>query len=460
MGDTGVALAEDGAAPFLNPATIVRINDQALAFSVNFFTFGWTHFSSWHQPAPADTSQFGNLALSNTSIDTNGFNVLPSTLCLFFTVAGVTAEGEATGVLHKGRQKLAACVGILESTNLNLGALAFNGSAPGGTTSQVQSFSANWNRLYIGPTYSVSISDDFAIGLSLHGVATNDTLDIEGSSITSTLSNGSIQSSLGTSGSGHAIDLTAILGAIYRAGPYTIGASLQTPSLHFYGSYNGALHNEYASATTQSSVVASGSGDFQAPPPMRASLGVGASWSRLSLELDASYDFAISNALQTTVTQTTVTSTGGAATSSAVSSTYVVPSAATANIGAGYEYFLSPTFSFVGGASTNFSTMGALSTSSALGNLVATHSDLVSTSFGIGSYGPGGNILIGLQLGYGWGQALGVSSYSVPNQFALVDTQSYSATLILAGATNLRAITRAVEEVKSVVTTGKPGDPK
>ncbi len=134
MGNTGVALAEDGAAPFLNPATIVRIKDQSLAFSVNFFTFGLTSFRNWHQPGAVDQSRFGNVGLDGTSINTNGFNVLPSTLCLFFTVAGVTAEGEATGVLHKGRQKLAACVGSLEASNLSLGALAFNGAVPGGVT--------------------------------------------------------------------------------------------------------------------------------------------------------------------------------------------------------------------------------------------------------------------------------------------------------------------------------------
>src|SRR5580704_3967065 len=186
MGNTGVALAEDGAAPFLNPATIVRINDQSLAFSVNFFTFSATHFSNWHQPGTVDSTQFGAVGLNNTSIDTNGFNVLPSTLCLLFTIAGVTAEGEPNGVLHKGRQKLAFCVGSLEATNLNLGALAFNGSVPGGSTTQVESFSSNWNRLYVGPTYSVSLSDDFAIGASLHFVSTNDIFAVEGDSLTST----------------------------------------------------------------------------------------------------------------------------------------------------------------------------------------------------------------------------------------------------------------------------------
>ncbi len=455
MGNTGVALAEDGAAPFVNPSTIVRINDQAIALAVNFFTFSDTHFDNWHQPAGANTSTFGNLALSNTSIDTNGFNPLPSTFCLFFTVAGVTSEGEATGALHKGRQKLAACIGVLEANYVNVGALSFNGAAPGGTTAQVQSFSANWNRLYIGPTYSVSLSDDFAIGISAHAVATNDWFDIEGSSVTSTATNGSVQSSLGTAGSGHAVDFAAVLGAIYRIDKVTLGASFQTPSLHLFGSFNGGLHNEYSNASVQSAVVTSGSGGFQAPPPVRASLGVGVQLPRLSLELDGSYDFAISNALQTTLTQMTSTTTGGAVTTTPSTATYIVPGSAVAGVAAGYEYFVTPAFSLVGGAGINLSTLSPLAPVMTPGNLVVTQNNYANASFGIGSYGNGGNVLLGIQLGYGWGQALGVNDYSVPNSWAIVDTHQYSATLILAGATNLRTITRAVEEVKSVVT-GKP----
>jgi hypothetical protein len=461
MGNTGVALAEDGAAPFLNPATMVRINDQSLAFSVNFFTLSGTRLANWHQPAPADASQFGDVTLDNTSVSSTSFNVLPSTLCLFFTVAGVTAEGEPVGVLHKGRQKLAVCVGSLEANNLGLGALAFNGTTPSGTTSQVQSFTANWNRLYVGPSYSLSLSDDFAVGLSLHGVGTNDTFDVEASSITSTTAGGSIQSAIGTSGSGHAVDLTAIVGAIYRLGPITLGASFQTPSIHFYGSYNGTLHNEYAGAgTTESATVLSGSGSFSAPPPVRASFGIGASLKRFTLELDASYDFALSNTIQTTLTQTSATTTGTATSTTTGTATYELASRPMFNLAGGFEYFLSPSFSVIAGASSNVSTLYGLAPTMTLGNLVATKNDLLTASFGIGSYGAEGNILIGVEVGYGWGQALGVSSYVVPNDWAVIDTQSYSATLILAGATNLRAITRAVEKVQSVMTTGKPDDAK
>jgi hypothetical protein len=459
MGNTGVALAEDGAAPFLNPATMVRINDQSLAFSVNFFTFSATQFSNWHQPGKADSGQFGNVGLSGTSIDTNGFSVLPSTLCLFFTVAGLTAEGEPNGVLHKGRQKLAVCVGSLEATNLNLGALAFHGAVPGGTTTQVDSFSSNWNRLYVGPSYSLSLSDDFAIGLSLHGVSTNDNFAVEGSSLTATTAGGSIQSSLGTSGNGHAVDVTALLGAIYRLGPITLGASFQTPALHFYGSYTAAIHNQYAGGGSESATLTSGSGSFNAPPPVRVALGIGGSWERLKVELDGSYQFALSNTIGTMLSATSVTSTGGAATPSTFTASYAIPSRPMFNAAAGLEYFLSPGFSVIGGLSTSVSTVSALAPSMSLGNMLPARNDSASASFGIGSYGSAGDILIGLQLGFGWGQALALNPYVVPNDWAVVDTRTYSAMVILAGATNLKALRRAVERVQSVVTTGQPEAP-
>jgi len=203
MGNTGVALARDGSAPFLNPATIVRINDNSLAFSVNFYSFGATSFVGWHQPAPVDTSHFGNVALKETSISTNGFRVLPSTLCLFFTIRGVTAEGSDDAGLHRGRQKLAVCFGSTEFEDVLLPALAYQGSTPGGTTAQAQSIARSWNRFQAGPTYSISLSDDLAIGLSLHGAYTSESFVLDSGSITSALGGGAVQSSFDAAGSGH-----------------------------------------------------------------------------------------------------------------------------------------------------------------------------------------------------------------------------------------------------------------
>jgi hypothetical protein len=80
----------------------------------------------------------------------------------------------------------------------------------------------------------------------------------------------------------------------------------------------------------------------------------------------------------------------------------------------------------------------------------------VAVSFGVGSYGVGGYLLIGAQLDYGWGQALVANPYVLPNQWSETSTQIFSAMVVLAGATNLRAIGRAIENVERAVTTGNP----
>jgi hypothetical protein len=455
MGNTGVALARDGSAPFLNPATIVRINDNSLAFSVNFYTFGATSFVGWHQPAPVDTSQFGNVALGSTSISTNGFRILPSTLCLFFTVRGVTAEGSNDGGLHRGRQKLAVCFGSTEFEDVLLPALAFQGNTPPGTTAQTQSIARTWNRFQAGPTYSISLSDDFAVGLSLHGVYTTESFVLDSGSITSAQGGGAVQSSLDAAGSGHAFDLAAILGAAYHRGSVTLGASAQFPALHVFGTYNGTLHSDYSLAGTDNATLSSGSGSFTASPPMRFALGAGAEWQRLVVELDESFQLPLSS-ISSFVNGSTTSLTGTTATATPFSSVYSTQEHPAWNTSLGAEYFVSKSFSLIGGASTSLTTLPALSPTMSVGNLVQARSSSASASLGIGSYGAGADLLIGAQLGYAWGQSMAVNPYVLPNDLAVVDTRAYTVMLILAGATDLRAIGRAVEKVQNAVTSGNP----
>ena len=455
MGNTGVALARDGSAPFLNPATIVRINDNSLAFSVNFYTFASTTFGGWHQPAPADASRFGDVALHGTSIGTDGFRVFPSTLCLFFTIRGVTAEGSDDGGLHGGRQKLAVCFGSTEFEDILLPALAFTGTTALGATAQTQSVARSWNRFQAGPTYSLSLSDDFAVGLSLHGVYTSEAFVLDSSSITSAQGGGAIQSSLDAAGTAHAFDLEAILGAAYHVGRATFGASIQLPTLHLLGTYHGTLHDEYGIAGVDTATLSSGSGSFSAPPPPRFAIGVGAEWQRLVVEMDGSLQVPIAG-ISSSVSGSTTSLMGSAASTAPFNAVYSLQEHVVWNLALGAEYFVSKSFSLIGGGSTSLTTLPALSPTMSLGNLVQARASSVSASLGIGSYGGGADILMGAQLGYAWGQSMAVNPYVLPNDWAVVDTRSYSAMLILAGATDLRAIGRAVEKVQNAVTTGNP----
>lgn len=455
MGGTGVALANDGSAPFLNPATIVRINDRSLAFSVNFYTFADTHFSSWHQPGPVDASQFGAVNLSGTGISSNGFHVFPSTLCLFFTLAGLTDEGANDGGFHRGRQKLAVCLGSTEAQNVGLPALQLHASTALGMTTQVQSIAENWNRFRAGPTYSVSLTDSFAIGMSLHGVYTADSFSFDSSAITSAQAGGSIESTLGAGGNAHSFDMTAILGAMLRAGRLTLGASAEVPALHVLGTYDAIVHQESQGTGTSGSTISSGSGSFSAPPPMRFALGVGAQWPRLIVELDESVGVP-AGAIASTLDVMNTNLVGTTATTGNVDSTFSVSQRPVWNTSLGGEYFVSPSFSVLGGVATNESALHALSPTSTLGNLVQSRTSMATASLGIGSYGSGGDILIGARFSYGWGQSMAANAYVLPNAWGVVDTQSYSVMLILAGATNLRAIGRAVEKAEKAVTTGNP----
>ena len=230
MGNAGTALAVDGAAPFLNPATIVPMDDHRFAFSVNFYSYSNTHFASWRQPGAVDATQFGNLALSNTSITSSGFSALPSTLCLLFTLAdGAAASDTDDPTLHSGRQKLSLCLGSMESQGVSFTALPFTGATPLGQTVQAQSLVQSWSRFYGGPSYSVALSDHLALGLSLHAVYSSDSFLLASSAITSSVANGGVQSSFGAAGGGSSLDFAATLGGFSASASTRPGSAWRSP---------------------------------------------------------------------------------------------------------------------------------------------------------------------------------------------------------------------------------------
>ncbi|HEX2669952.1 MAG TPA: hypothetical protein VHM25_03715, partial [Polyangiaceae bacterium] len=170
MGNTGVALGRDGASPFLNPATVVGIDDRRLAFSVNFLALQINHFKDWHEPSSVDP-RFGEVSFAERSISSSRITTVPSTLCLFLSLSALkdrqgAAKDDPTP-WKGGRQKFAVCLATLESEDLSVPALSVHAATPAGTTAQDVSLSRKWTRVQVGPSYSAQVNDKLALGASL-----------------------------------------------------------------------------------------------------------------------------------------------------------------------------------------------------------------------------------------------------------------------------------------------------
>jgi hypothetical protein len=452
MGNTGVAMGIDSAAPFLNPATIVRLDDQRFAFSVNFYSFALSRYANWHQPGQVDGTQFGNVALGNTSLTSSGFAIIPSTFCLFLTLAeGSPDTSPDLANLDSWRQKLSLCLATTESESVAFAAIPFNGATSLGETAQSQSLVQSWSRVNIGPSYSLAVSRRLAFGLSLHGVYTLDKFILDSSAITTSAKSGGVQSALGLGGSGSSFDVSAILGAIYSAAPYTLGLSVTLPAVHALGVYTGTMRNEYGSGGTDNASISNGTGPFSAAPPVRVAFGAGVEWSRLNLEVDESLYVPSPSGFKAAVTGTTSTLSGTALTTTPFQSQFSVQERPVLHSAIGGEYFVKRDFSVVGGTSLNLTALPALSPTLDVGNLIQQRQDEITASAGVGSYSRGGTLLLGFQLGYGWGQSIAANPYVTPNQLGVIDTHSYSAIFILAGSTSLKSLGRAVVRIQRVI---------
>ena len=264
----------------MNPATIVRIHDTSFAFSMNFYSFTSTHLSAYHQSGPVDATRFPGVSPQDTSVTDNTIAVVPTTLCLFVNVAGLSGDDPEEGIADTstrvGRQKLALCLGNVERRESILPALNYRTTTPTGASQQAGSLTSKWFRLRFGPSYAGYITKELTIGLSIHGVYSHYGYHNDNTTVTTGGPGGAILSNVGGSGVGTAIDLDPILGVTYKLKDrYTFGASVQAPSVHVTGNFEGNLHEAYGGAALDNSVLTTGAGNFFAPTPARISGGIG-----------------------------------------------------------------------------------------------------------------------------------------------------------------------------------------
>jgi hypothetical protein len=451
MGDTGVALGTDGAAPFLNPATVVRV-ESTLALSVTFISIDVLRGGSWYVPGPVDP-RYGSVPPVGADIGRISGNALPSTLCLFSSLPKLWQRKATTEPpTRTGNEKLALCLGTTELQAFDWVGQGYQPPQGGGLIAQASSVRFSWQRFVVAPTYAIDVTNDLAFGASLQGTFTNFGSSSSVGAITTGSTIAPTSSSYQFGASGSDFGLSAIIGGTLRVGKLAIGASVQSPDVSIYGHGNESNYVDYATAAAQASATYLGQGGFHARNPTRMALGIGYDWPHGSVEFDAQLALADGNALEMDLqgTQTQLP----AATSVPQALTLNTRYQPTVNASAGIEVFVRKSFSLLGGFATDFSAVDGLGPAS----LAPTKVNRLLGSFGVGSHSDGGTVLIGAQAYFGWGQALAPNVYANPPVETPTNVQTFGILFVLAGATDLKAITRAVNDVRQLVTP-KPTPP-
>jgi hypothetical protein len=75
----------------------------------------------------------------------------------------------------------------------------------------------------------------------------------------------------------------------------------------------------------------------------------------------------------------------------------------------------------------------------------------VATSFGIGSYGEGSELLLGTELSYAWGKSIALDPYETTPRLSLVDQRNVTVMLIIAGSASISAFRRTLRDLGEVV---------
>lgn len=452
VGGTGLVYGQDSASAFLNPATVVRIDSGRLAFSVNFYQLSLVSAPSWYQPGPIDRARFGDVRTEGADMQNFDFDTLPGSLCIYLKVADIPfLAREATKELREKQARLGMCLASVQNGIYSYNAEDYNQSGAFGVSRQAVNLRQSFRRIAIGPTYSMYIDNALAVGASMHFSRTSHRSFIGN---TSALYGGAtpISSIFYNASRGDSHELSFTLGATYRIGRrQTVALAVEVPSLHLFGSggINNYTHYDTAGQSATSSFAAQGS--FTAQSPLRVALGTGIEEKWGSAEINVSYHMPLGKAYRAELEGRSYASNGAATDDRAVALDLSARSRGAVNIGAGGEYFLSPQVSLLGGVGTDVSVVpgGALGTDPF--NYYAAQQTTLTSSIGVGSHGPGGDLLIGGELSYGWGERLAVNAYQLPNRIETTEHRQYALLFVIAGSTSFRNIKRAVEDVTKMV---------
>lgn len=440
MGGTGVAIGVDGAAPFLNPATITRIGTSRIAFSARFYRFSEETVENFQQAGPADEDRFGDLRFANTSESHQRVHSVPDSVCYFFPAIAELAA----------RQRLSLCLSKTETQQLSLKALGYQGTSDGFRINQAQTFEVDWSRFHFGPTWGVVLSDELSFGVALLVAFTRYSHELVSSTIVEDTATGAAStSSYESIASAFSWDLAPRLGVTYQlSNRVSLGASVTTPLLHVLGGVRQSYATEFDAARTQ---WAADTG-FRAGPPWELRLGVGGEWESLRFEVDGFLTAGESDYARGTLHAEQVSVDAGQVTSRETIAMEVnEASKTTVNVGAGAEMFVAHRLSLLAGFQTDFNGLQKLDPRAERARLFRTRLDYYRAGLGLCSYTDFGDLMFGLRFDYGTGQALPVNTLTDPPSLALADVRDVGIMVVLAGSINWESISQAAGDVTDIV---------
>jgi hypothetical protein len=458
MGNTGLALGVDGAAPFLNPASIANIDNTQLAFGANLYALTLVRSANWYKPGIIDNNAFAGLVPADQSFSSAGLTILPSAVCYFYSRPAPPGERpanytpsdwEAVLEVFGAKDKIGLCLGITQQQRFALQTQSLAVPTSSGSFKRSEDLIRNWTKFDLGPAYSRRILPNLTIGASVvASVTLFDSLQTQSTFAVPNDGRPTTSSTLITSQSGWSGDVYGTIGVHWRfLKRYVLGASFRTPSIHVVDGYR-SYYLEAASGDSTTLLNWQGSGGFRANTVPRLAIGLGVEFERLKLELDLFYHTPWPKMITADIeVQSTAITDGRIQSQSTQKLNFRYDARHVFDAAIGLEWFVLRKFSILAGFSTSFAGIEPLSANPVPGAPITSRQNQLSGSLGVGSYGVHGTLYVGAQVSVSYGQATSVNSLVLPPKLDLADFDSVRIIGVIAGSFNLRTFEQAVGQI-------------
>ncbi len=433
MGGTGVVTGADGATPLQNPAVLLAIDGTSIAFSTFFFEFAHRKVS-----LPGERQR----TIEGAGPGESSLTIVPGALCVF-------AQWPPDSYAQVGRHEFSFCGGEPERWKLDdVSTFAGNLEIAGGRF-QNRAALLEYRRRAYTVAWAFSLSEKFQIGFTQ--VITSIRLEDASSIATLFERDGFARETVSTFvRSGVANSTSMVAGLTYSPSErWRIGASVQTPALHLFGSYTGQQATQ--SPDGSQSVIFQEDGDLQIQYPARLALGIAGLFTDWLFEINGFFHAYREDFARADFDRIEVRVDGGTATVNPQLATIRQQVRPVVNVGAGAEAYFSPDLSILGGVVTDFTGLPKFGPSVASQTLFRSRLNAVHASLGLSTHGKEGDLLFGVRGTYAKGQVLALSAEAADAALVPLDQTAWSVAFIISGRIDLVHLVDAVRGVQESV---------